>query len=96
MNCFIPGINGIPEYVVYLDKDERKKRFGKKLPPIKKKEPEEDIQIIPKKLQVIEKKEEKDRSAENNNKPIINTTQYKEEQFQPTQLEVLNLQIRKK
>jgi len=92
MNCFIPGINGIPEYVVYLDKNERNKRFGKKLPPIKRKDSEEEIQFIQKnKAEVTEKKEEKLRSAEKKETPKVNTTQYKEEQFQSTQLEVDNL-----
>ena len=34
MEYHLPGINGIPEYVVYLSKEERKKLFMSKLPPI--------------------------------------------------------------
>ena len=94
MNFYIPGINGIPEYIVYLDKDERKKRFGKKLPPIKRKESEEEVKMIKQiKDQITEKEEEKPRAAENQpqDEPKQDTSKYKEEQFQPTQLEVDNL-----
>ena len=94
MNFYIPGINGIPEYIVYLNEDERKKRFGKKLPPIKRKESEKEIKIIKDiKPPVIEEQEEKLRSAENTpqDEPKKDTTKYKEVQFQQTQLEVDNL-----
>ena len=97
MNFYIPGINGIPEYIVYLDKYERKKRFGRKLPPIKRKEPEEPEEEEEEENKMIkitkesdtEKKEETLRDAEY--KPKQDTTKYKEEQFQPTQLEADNL-----
>jgi hypothetical protein len=93
MNFYIPGINGIPEYIVYLNKDERKKRLVKKLPPIKRKVSEEEIKIIKHdKVSVTEEKEEKSRAEENKPQdvPKVDTTKYKEEKFQPTQLEVDN------
>ena len=95
MNYYIPGINGIPEYIVYLDKDERNKLFGKKLPPIKKKDSKEEedksIKII--KIKSFHDEEKQILRAENNpqDTPKVDTTCYKEEQFQPTQLEVDNL-----
>ena len=50
MKYHLPGINGIPEYIVYLSKEERKKLLKNKLPPLR-----------PKKIQKKEeKKEEKD------------------------------------
>ena len=94
MNFYIPGINGIPEYIVYLNKDERKKRLVKKLPPIKRKVSEEEIKIIKHDIDPgIEKLEEKLLSGENipQDEPKEDTTKYKEEQFQPTQLEADNL-----
>ena len=44
MKYHLPGINGIPEYAVYLSKNERKKLIMNKLPPIKQsKKPKRNI-----------------------------------------------------
>ena len=52
MKYHLPGTNGVPEYIVYLNKSERKKMLKKKLPPLKKKKDEEN------------KDEEKDKKSE--------------------------------
>ena len=52
MKYHLPGINGIPEYIVYLSKEDRKKILNNKLPPLKSQKKKPNIE--PKK----EKKEE--------------------------------------
>ena len=42
MKYHLPGINGIPEYYMYLNKSERKKMKQKKLPPLKKRKEKND------------------------------------------------------
>ena len=46
MKYHIPGINGVPEYIVYLSKEERKKLLKNKLPPLKpKKKPKKEEKV---------------------------------------------------
>ena len=73
MKYHLPGINGVPEYIVYLSKEERKRLSNKKLPPIKpikykpKKEPEqvEEINMMEKKSTKNIHKKEKINEAQN-------------------------------
>ena len=73
MKFHLPGINGVPEYIVYLSKEERKRLSNKKLPPIKpikykpKKEPEqvEEINMMEKKSIKNLHKKEKINEAQN-------------------------------
>lgn len=81
MEYHLPGINGIPEYIVYLSKEDRKKILHNKLPPLRsqkkkpnnepKKEKKEEINevvFIQNNLaQNTEKKEEKLYEASNKN-----------------------------
>ena len=94
LNFHIPGINGIPEYIVYLNKEERKKYLkNKNIPPIKKKAKEEkkEISLIMKKNLRVDKNKEKLKEAEN--KPMlgndnkVNTNELKEIKFNSTPLE---------
>ena len=97
MKFYLPGINGIPEYIVYLDKDERKKYLGNKLPPIKKKPQKEEKKEVVFDMENmnapnVENKEEKLNEA--GNKALLeekfDTSGYKEKKFEPTQLEADN------
>ena len=80
MEYHLPGINGIPEYIVYLNKEDRKRILKSKLPPLKnlkkkpknepKKEKEEinEVLFVQNNLaQNTEKKQEKLYEASNKN-----------------------------
>ena len=71
MKYYIPGINGIPEYIVYLNKEERKKYLKNRFPPIKikAKEDRKEISINMKKNLQIDINESNLNEAEN--KPIL-------------------------
>ena len=92
MKYHIPGINGIPEYIVYLNKEERKKLMKKKLPPIKKKEEKKEEVIMILNASEPERIEEKKpvlNEASNNNDFIqeeekVDVSNYKEIKFQST------------
>ena len=96
MKYYIPGINGIPEYIVYLNKEERKKYLKNKFPPIKRKAKEEkkEISIIMKKNLQTDK--QKDNLKEADNKPMlgnaerVNTSELKEIKFNSTPSEKNN------
>ena len=93
MKYHIPGINGIPEYIVYLNKEERKKYLKHKIPPIKRKAKEEkkEISIIMKKNLQVDKNKDKLKEAENKpmlgNDKRVNTSELKEIDFNSTPLE---------
>ena len=103
---YLPGINGIPEYIVYLNKDERKKILNGKLPPLKtqrkelKKENREEISLKPnfnenvkeKKVNVPGNKNVLNDEQNGNDKKEekIDTDKYIEIEFEKTQLEAEN------
>ena len=106
MKYYLPGINGIPEYIVYLNKKDRKKYLGTKLPVItkrerpkkKKEKKEEKIELVNNAKDRNEEKKENDLKDAGNDgivgndeeKANIDTSGYKEIKFQPTQLEQEN------
>jgi hypothetical protein len=60
MKYHLPGINGIPEYYMYLNKSERKKMKQKKLPPLKKRKEKNDEENKDEEKNKAKKKEEKE------------------------------------
>ena len=95
MKYYLPGINGIPEYIVYLDKEERKKYLGKKLPPIKKTIQKEEKKEVVFDMENMNAQNEEKPQNEAGNKDLLeekfDTSGYKEMKFEPTQLEADNL-----
>ena len=93
MNYYIPGTNGIPEYIVYLNKEERRKYLKNRFPPIKikAKEKKKDISMIMKKNLRVDKNKDKLNEAENKNMlgndERVNTDELKEIKFNNTPLE---------
>ena len=89
----IPGINGIPEYIVYLNKEERKNYLKNRFPPIKKKAKEEkkEFSLIMKKPLRVDKNKENLKEAENKpmlgNEERVKTNELKEIKFNLTPLE---------
>ena len=84
MKYYLPGSNGVPEYIVYLNKNERKKILNGKLPPLKslrkesqkeKKDLKEkkttDKEIILKHNFVVHDEKREEKSYEAVNKPIV-------------------------
>ena len=88
MKYHIPGIDGIPEYIVYLDKEERKKLMKKKLPPIKKKKEVVMILNAAEPQKVEERKLVVNEGANNNDviqeEEKVDVSNYKEINFQST------------
>ena len=60
MKYHLPGINGIPEYYMYLNKSERKKMKQKKLPPLKKRKKKTDEENKDEEQNKTKKNEEKE------------------------------------
>ena len=104
MKYYLPGINGIPEYIVYLNKEERKKILKNRLPLIKKKKKPKEKKIeeiiffqnnnprnVEKNPEILKGAPNKLEDKEGDDKDKINIDNYKEIKFQNTQLEAKNL-----